>query len=228
MPHTLPLKSTERLTHDTVHLVFDRPEGFTFTAGQATGWGIDVDGFRDADHPFTITSLPDEPTLEFVIKTYDTNEYPDHTGLTEAIGKMESGDKAFISDPFGAIKDKGPGVFVAGGAGITPFIPILKKRDQDGALDGCTLIFANKAERDIIMRDTWEAMNGLKAVFPTEEKTEGLPNRRVDAEFLAESTGFDHRFYVCGPPPMMKAVIKALSDNGVPEDRIVVEEGWLD
>lgn len=33
---------------------------------------------------------------------------------------------------FGAINDHGPGVFLAAAAGITPFIPILKKHQREG------------------------------------------------------------------------------------------------
>lgn len=229
LPHTLTLETLTFLTHDTVQLEFDRPEGFEFTPGQATHWGLDVDGMRDAGNPFTITSLPHEERLEFVIKTYPTDEYPDHGGVTERIAKMQPGEKIFMDNPSGDIADKGPGVFVAGGAGITPFIPILKERRRSGTLDGCTLVFSNKTERDIILRELWDDMAPLTVHYTlTDEAAPGIPEQMVDADYLEETTGLDNRFYICGPPPMMEGLIEGLRQKGVPDDRIIVEEKWLE
>ena len=91
--------------------------------------------------------VPDDDTLEFVIKSY-----PDHEGATAQVPDLSIGDTASLDGPFGAITDRGPGVFLAAGAGITPFIPILRKHDREGLMDGCTLIFSNKTEADIIMQ----------------------------------------------------------------------------
>ena len=126
MTHTLTLQSISPVTHDTHHLVFDKPEGFSFTPGQAVDLSLDKDGWREEKRPFTFTSLPDEDTLQFVIKSY-----PEHDGVTEQIGKLQAGDKVLIEDPWGAIEDKGDGIFIAGGAGVTPFISILRKKLQD-------------------------------------------------------------------------------------------------
>ncbi|WMS42280.1 FAD-binding oxidoreductase [Acuticoccus sp. MNP-M23] len=230
MTHTLTLQSRENLTHDVVHLTFDRPAGYDFTPGQANHWDLPVDGMRDAGKPFTITSLPDENHLQFVIKTYRVAENPDHDGGSEHIGTMEPGATVEVDDPSGDISDKGAGVFIAGGAGITPFIPILRARAANNTLEGCTLVYSNKTERDIILREEWEGMTGLQTIFTvTDHEGSPLPKGQIDAEFLKRTLGnLDHRFYVCGPPSMMKAVIADLRDNGVPDDRIVVETKWLE
>lgn len=222
MTHTLTLKEIEPVTHDTVHLVFDRPEGYEFRPGQATLMRLDKEGWRDEKRPFSFTSLPDAESLEFVIKTY-----PERHGVTEQVGQMTPGDRVIIGEPWGAIEDRGPGVFVAGGAGVTPFIGILRARQaRDGTLGGSTLVFSNDCERDIILREEWEAMPGLKTVFTlTEEKAEGLRHGMVDADLLGEvAGGFEGLFYVCGPRPMEDDLRDALSAHGVPEDRIVTEE----
>ena len=94
---------------------------------------LDKDGWRDEQRPFTFTGLPDADRLEFVIKSY-----PSHDGVTEQIADLKPGDSVLIEDPWGAIEDKGPGTFIAGGAGITPFIAILRARHaREGSLAGC-------------------------------------------------------------------------------------------
>ncbi|RAH98903.1 flavodoxin reductase [Acuticoccus sediminis] len=228
MLYTLTLQRITPVTPDTVHLVFDRPAGYDFLPGQANHWGLDIPGFRDAGKPFTITSLPDQDRLEFVIKIYNTAEHPDHDGVTERIGRLKPGDKVFVDGPSGDIRDRGPGVFVAGGAGVTPFIPILLQRQRAGEVGGSTLIFSNKCEADIILRDTWESMDGLRSIFVTTEEDGPLHRDEIDAGFIDEMVGFDNRFYVCGPPPMMRAVIADLRAYGVPEEQIVVESKWLE
>lgn len=220
MTHTLTLNQIEPVTHDVHCLRFDKPEGFTFEPGQAVELALDRDGWRDEARPFTMTSLPEDDFLEFTIKSYS-----DHGGVTEQIGKMRPGDKVIVGDVFGAITDAGPGAFIAGGAGVTPFIAILRRRQRDDALDGCTLIFSNRLEKDIIRREEFEGMDGLKTVFTvTDEAVDGLFNRMIDGDMLDDVLeDYDRRFYVCGPPPMIDAVVQTLKDKGVPDGRITIE-----
>lgn len=223
MTYRLTLKSISPVTHDTNHLVFDRPEGFSFTPGQATDLALDQDGWREEQRPFTFVNLPDTDTLEFVIKSY-----PDHDGVTERIGRLSPGDTVLIEEPWGAIEDKGPGVFIAGGAGITPFVAILRDRmAENGTLEGSKLIFSNKTEDDIILRRTFERMDGLDTVFTvTDDPQAKVSKEKIDRAFLEKHIGDPNEghYYVCGPDKMIEDVMAALMDIGVAESRIVVED----
>ncbi|WP_249171773.1 FAD-binding oxidoreductase [Erythrobacter sp. JK5] len=157
MPHDLTLRAIRPVTHNVNELTFDRPEGYDFTPGQATDLALDRDDWRDEKRPFTFTSLPGAEHLQFTIKSY-----PSHNGVTEQIGQMQAGDGVIIEDPWGAIEDRGPGTFIAGGAGLTPFLSILRARQAEhGTLDGYRLIFSNSEEKDIILREELERMPGL-------------------------------------------------------------------
>ncbi len=223
MPDTLTLQQISPVTHDTHHLVFDRPEGFDFTPGQATHMALDRDGWRDEDRPFTMTSQPGDPMLEFIIKSY-----PSHNGVTQRIGMMNKGDRVLAEKPAGAISDHGPGVFIAGGAGITPFIPILRKRAKDSTLDGCDLIFANKTEDDIILRDEWNGMTGLRVhLLVSDAADSNLQKGRIDKDYLRDTVSdFDRWFYLCGPQDMVDDVRISLKALGALADRIITEKGW--
>lgn len=59
MTHRLTLRAIEPVTHDTNHLVFDRPGGYSWRPGQATLLRLDRDGWRDQKRPFTFVSDPD-------------------------------------------------------------------------------------------------------------------------------------------------------------------------
>lgn len=222
MSHTVTLKEIEPVTHDTYHLRFNRPDGYAFQPGQAADVSFQIDGIGDEKRPFTFVSGPDQAYLDFIIKSY-----PEHEGVTAKIPNLKPGDQAELSDAWGAIKDEGAGVFVAGGAGITPFIAILRdKLRRDGTLAGNRLIFANDAEKDIILRDEFEQMPGLDACFViTGQQSSNLPSGPIDEAFLGRYTDPLHdRYYICGPDGMVKDLSSALTDLGADKDCVVIED----
>ena len=172
MAHTLTLKQIEPVTHNTYRLVFARPQSFEFTPGQATDMSLDREGWRDEYRPFTMTSQPEDEDLEYVIKTY-----PEHEGVTNEIATLTPGENVFVGQPWGAIRDIGPGTFIAGGAGVTPFIPILRRRDRDGTLAASHLVFGNKSEDDIILRPLGDVLVILPAPAMADEDIELLCQR---------------------------------------------------
>lgn len=221
MRNEIYLEELEPLTPSVRRLRFNKPEGFSFEPGQATDLALTRDGWRNEVRPFTFTSLPSDPHLEFTIKSY-----PSHDGVTKQIPHLELGESVTIGSPWGAIADKGPGVFIAGGAGLTPFIPILRKRASEDRLDGCMLILADGSYDDLILRDEWQAMSGLRTEFVVEEGPKhGSRSGEIDEALLSDiGLSSDQRVYLCGPPPMEKAVAKSLKKLGVAESQIVQEQ----
>ena len=219
--HTITVQSIDDITHDVRRYRCSQPDDYSFRPGQATDLALDRDGWRDEKRPFTFTSLPGDDVLEFTIKSY-----PDHDGVTEQIGKAEVGDRLLIGEAWGAIEDKGPGVFIAGGAGVTPFIAILRKRRAAGDLSGCHLIFSNLTERDIILRDEFEAMPGLRTTFlVTGQPDSPLAADRLDRRSLERLVdSVDQQFYVCGPPSMVDDISDALGQMGAEPSGITFEE----
>ena len=221
MVHTVRILKVEPVTHDVRRFTVEKPAGFRFEPGQATEVAINRSGWHEQKRPFTFTSLNDWPDLEFTIKIYS-----DHDGVTDQLGGLGEGDELLIDDPWGTIQYRGPGYFIAGGAGVTPFIAILRQLARNGKLSGNSLLFSNKTGHDIILRDEFEAMNGLACVFTvTDEPAQDLENRLIDRPFLEEKVAdFSKHFYVCGPPQMvddLKAHITALGGRA---DAIVFEE----
>lgn len=221
MQHTLNIREISELTHDVRRIVCEKPDDFTFTEGQATEVAIDKPDWRDEARPFTFTSRNADPDLEFTIKIY-----PDHDGVTEQIGELVPGDRLIIDEPWGAISYRGPGCFIAGGAGVTPFVAILRERLAKSEMDGNRLIFSNKTEDDIILRDEFEAMEGLDCLFTvTAQPDSKLALGRIDADFLRDRIDdFSQPFYVCGPPTMVEDITDALKSLGANPESVVFEE----
>lgn len=222
MSYTVAIKDIQQVTHDVKEFTVERPEGYEFEPGQATELSIDKDGWRDEKRPFTFTCLEDDPNLEFVIKIY-----PEHDGVTEQIGKLEVGDSFIIGDAWGTIQYKGPGTFLAGGAGVTPFIAILRDLHERGKIDGNRLIFSNKTEKDIILKEEFREMLGdqfLNTLTEVEESDEYL-TEFIDKDFIKEHIDdYDQNFYVCGPPMFVTDISTYLQELGADTDGIVFEE----
>lgn len=224
MSYTLRIQDIREVTHDVRQIRLEKPEGYTFVPGQATEVAIDRDGWRDEGRPFTFTSLDTDPYLEFVIKIY-----PDHEGVTEQIGRLSKGDRLIIGDPWGTIAYKGEGTFLAGGAGVTPFIAILRDLHRKGEIGQNRLIFSNKTERDVILKEEFKAILGDRFVSViTEEKPSDdaiFLDGVIDKAFLTSHIrDFDQAFYVCGPGPFNKGIMAALKELGAKPDGLIFEQ----
>ena len=211
------------LTHNVRRYTLEKPAGFSFAPGQATDVSLDEDGWRDTKHPFTFTALPDAPTLEFTIKSYFATG---GDGLTERLYGYKPGQSLIIREPWGTITYKGPGVFIAGGAGVTPFIAILRNLHQQRKMDGHTLIVSNRTEADIILRDEFESFRGLETIWTvTDDAASSLLHARIDATFLrAHLKDFARNFYLCGPDDMVKQLRSTLKELGASVENVTWEK----
>lgn len=223
MSYTVEIKSIQKVTHDVKKFTFEKPEGYSFRPGQATEVSINKEGWKDEKRPFTFTSLNEDPNLEFTIKIYE-----DHDGVTNQIGNLEVGDEFIIDDPWGTIQYKGPGVYLAGGAGVTPFIAIFRDLHKKGEIDGNKLIFSNKTAKDVILQKGFEEMLGDDFVSVlTDKDADGhiFLDGFIDKNFLSEQIDdFDQPFYVCGPMKFNENMMKYLKDLGANPDSLVFEE----
>lgn len=220
--YILKILSIRSITHDVRSYRIEKPAGYQFEPGQATEICINKPGWENERRPFTFTSLNSESTLEFTIKSY-----LDHDGVTAELMKLQPGDSLILHDVWGAITYQGAGYFIAGGAGITPFLAILRQLHTEGKLAGNKLFFANKTEADIILKDELVSLLGKDAVFVlSNEKPQGAYEQGfVDETFLRRHVDdFKKHFYVCGPPPMIEAVNGTLIRLGASPEAMVFEK----
>jgi ferredoxin-NADP reductase len=210
-----------QLTHNVHWFNVEKPEGFTYKPGQATDLSILKEGWEHEKRPFTFTSLPDEGLLQFTIKSYT-----DHPGVTNELLAVKKGDLFEISDAWGTISYKGEGVFIAGGAGVTPFIAIFRYLRATGKVGNNKLFFANRTTKDIILKEEFEAMLGASFVnIISGGETGGYYHGRIDKAFLQQHiANFKQPFYVCGPDAFNEAILTALKQLGAHPDALVFEK----
>ncbi|MCO5260792.1 MAG: hypothetical protein M9916_11665 [Crocinitomicaceae bacterium] len=114
---------------------------------------------------------------------------------------------------------------MAGGAGITPFIAILKDLEKQGKIGNNKLIFANKKQEDIILKDHFNQLLGNNFInILSDDQVDGYENGYISAELIKKYSDNNLKYYyLCGPKPMMNAVEKNLASLGINEAHIVKE-----
>jgi hypothetical protein len=221
MEHSVRVLQLEEVTHDTRRLVLERPEGYRFTAGEAAEIAIDTDAWREECRPFSFTSLDEDEHLEFIIKVYSA-----HEGVTKQIAGLKPGDRMILTEPFGTIAYRGEGYFIAGGTGITPFVGILRRLHRDGRIGDNKLLYSNRSERDIILKNELDVILGDNVVYNLSHETRrGYHAGLIDASYLKRHAPDTSRFYyVCGPDEMVRDIRDILQHLGADTQSVVFEE----
>lgn len=221
MEYTLKITDILDVTHDVKRIRLGKPEGYHFMPGQATELAVNMPDWKDEKRPFTFTSLNSDPYLEFTIKCYK-----DHKGVTNKIDTLRIGDEVIIGDPWGAIEYKGEGYFIAGGAGITPFIAILKQLHRDNQIGNNKLFFSNKTPGDIIYEQELHDLLGNNAFFILTESSDDVHTRDfIDEAFIkTHIKEFDAHFYICGPDKMTSSITDILTREGVEPHALIFEK----
>jgi hypothetical protein len=215
--YIVKILKTGFVTHNVKSFIFEKPEGYQFIPGQATDTSINTNELKNEKRSFTFTSKNGDLILEFTMKRYD--------GMTKKFHELNPGDEIIIREPFGTIHYENPGIFLAGGAGITPFLSIFRNIGTEEAAKS-RLIFSNKTHKDIICERELKEMLGENVLFLlTEEKRKGYVSKKISKSLLKKQiTDFQQNFYICGPKEFVKDIKKYLIKLGAHEERIIVEK----
>ena len=220
MEHIVKILDIENITHDVKRFLTEKPKNYTFEPGQSTTVSINREKWKNEKRPFTFTSINTNKELEFIIKIY-TN----HKGVTNELNKLSISDELIIGNPWGTLKYEGPGYFIAGGAGITPFIAIFRELFRKNKINGNTLFYSNKTEQDIILNTELKNMLGNQFInVITNEVSKKYINQYIDKSFLQSYvTDLTKKIYVCGPPPMRSALTNIFKDMGIISNSVIFE-----
>lgn len=153
---------------------------------------------------------------------------------------LKQGDIVDVRAPAGGFHldtaSERPVVLIGGGIGLTPVLSMLKWLADTGSRRTAWFFLAVRNSDDIAMREEIQAVVNtnpqqfhLVTLYssPTERcvggrdyDAKGFVSVEVLKRYLKSS---NYEFYICGPPPMMEAVVKALVEWNVPEEDIRFE-----
>jgi NAD(P)H-flavin reductase len=216
-------------TADVKTFMVESPPSYSFHCGQYCMVSfVDKPAFSPAKKPFTFSNITSDSHIELTVK--QVGEF------TGQMHKLSKGDKLRISEPKGeaynfdeSIKDDI--VFLAGGAGITPFISIMKTAAKKGLSNKFYLFYGNRTSIDIIFKDELELMKkriNLTVVHVLQspdkdwEGEKGFITKDLVAKFISQPT--KSVWYICGPPLMNSAMKQMLYGLGVTDVRIKLDK----
>jgi propane monooxygenase reductase subunit len=227
------ISGIEALTHDIRRLVVEVEQPLRFRAGQYVDITIPDRGITRA---FSMANPPSEQrALEFIIKVY-----PDGAFSSQLRDQLRPGGPLALTGPYGTCfrhdEPTGPLILAGAGSGMSPLWSILNDHLELGDRRRPVLFFYGaRAERDLFYLDkiaaiqaqrpnvrfvptlsqpeeggTWAGEHGYVQETLGRHLQEGAPSGEIEA-------------YVCGPPPMIDAVVPVLERNRVKPDRIHVD-----
>jgi ferredoxin-NADP reductase len=177
----------------------------------------------------SISSSPTEKGyIEFTKKITQSD-------FSKGLLSLSSADRVKIEYPFGKFTLDDPKkkiAFLSGGIGITPIRSICKYVVDTNLGTDMILVYANRTISDIVFKEDFDLMQKqyarLKVTHvlcepaPGFKCTIGLINAQIIKNEVPDFG--ERKFYICGPPAMVEAMKKNLSEElGMAEENIVTE-----
>ena len=218
--HDYTVRAIRRLSEATIEIAMDpvgRPLEFTpgqfvvLAFGGASGW---------QRHPFSISSGASDGGLDVTVKASG-----DYTG--QLVDSLRPGVPAKVVGPFGGFDYRTGGhdqIWIAGGIGVTPFISWIRSLD-DGFDRDVDLFYTVRAPADAVYREEIEGAAqrhpSLRAHVVYSDTDGRLTARGILRRVPAGSSRW---IYLCGPPPMVRALARGFRRDRVPARHLRAEE----
>jgi ferredoxin-NADP reductase len=233
--HQVRLRKREEVAEGTMAFYFEKPAGFQFKPGQFANLTLLNPPETDAEgnvRTFSIASAPLEEDLMFATRMRDT-------AFKRVLKTTPLGTEITLGGPFGSFTlhsdSSQPGVFMAGGIGITPFRSMILNASASRFPHRLLLIYSNRRPEDAAFLQELEGLQKentgyrLVGTMTQLEKSRqswkgrtGFIDKQMLSEWMDDLKG--SICYVAGPPTMVSAIGNALIDLGIREDDIRSEE----
>jgi benzoate/toluate 1,2-dioxygenase reductase subunit len=217
------LARVEPLSEDSIELAIDLDDEaeLAFLPGQY----IHIDVPDSHQHrSYSFSSKPGERCATFLIRNIPNGLMSGY--LTE---RARVGDRLDLTGPMGSFylrEITRPVLMLAGGTGLAPFLSMLEQLVQKRA-EGTTceqpvhLIYGVNKDDHLVKVDALEDVSEKLPTFTystvvvdeaSEHPRKGYVTHHMDAEVMHDG---DIDVYLCGPPPMVDAVLKHFDTQGI-------------
>ncbi|MFP2768934.1 ferredoxin--NADP reductase [Oceanisphaera sp. KMM 10153] len=242
--YQLKLKRKQQVAEGTLALYFDKPDDFSFKAGQCVRLGLvdppETDG-EGSGRILSLASTPTEPELMVATRIRDS-------AFKRVLNTLTSGAELTLKGPYGDFTlPADPSrelVFITGGIGITPVRSMLLQAIAENQADTradenkgrkMTLFYANRRPEDAAFLDELAqacATDPFCTLVATmSQADQSVQHWQGERGYVDEAMLGRHLtdvtkplYYLDGPPGMVAAMKIMLVDAGVAEDRLRTEE----
>lgn len=219
------------MTPDVKKIIISLEKQVEFQAGQYIQLAIPgVEGPR----AFSIANSPGNSThIELHVRLVASG-----AGTTYLHNELAEGDELSFSAPYGHFfvrkSKKKPMIFIAGGTGLSSPKSMIDELLAEGYGEKLTLFHGVRAEVDLYYQDYFQSLaeshDNFTYVPALSEKKDGDDwDGEIGFVHEAAMRYFDgsfagHQAYLCGPPPMIEAAIRALMKGRLFEKDIYCEK----
>lgn len=228
------VSDVSQLTHDIKEINMDliEPTDISYRAGQyvqVMAPSPDGEVFR----AYSISSPPHEAKkVQLVVRLI-----PGGIASTY-LHSLNEGDEVSFTGPYGEFRlSKDPEVeivCVGGGCGMAPMASIIYDIYNQWPERSCYLFFGCRSTTDVFYRDQFEKLADKNANFKV---VYALSDPIAAGDSWNGETGFIHlavekqlvrdvrrQAFLCGPPPMIEAVVEVLKGKGVQDEDIFYDK----
>lgn len=215
-----------------------------FKSGQYLTFRLDIPGQpKPVIRCYSLSDSPQPNYFRVTIKraVSPPNEPDAPPGLVSSYfhEAVHEGDILDVQAPRGHFTldpaERRPAVLIAGGVGITPMLCMAKTVAEAGTNREIHLFYGVRHGGEHALRHTLQELveqhDNIRVYHvyshPREDDVENRDYHfrgHITTELLQNSLGSSNfQFYLCGPPPMMSALIDGLKSWGVPKDDVLTE-----
>lgn len=225
----------EEVAEGTMAFHFEKPDGFSFKAGQSADITLSDPPETDAEgniRTFSIASPPFESELVFVTRMRDS-------AFKRSLKKVPLGTEVTIAPAAGSFtlhKNLAkPAVLLAGGIGITPFFSIVRQADRDHLPQALYLFYSNRRPEDAAFLDALQALEktnpNFRLICTMTEMAKSKQEWKGETGFIIKEMLVKYLtrlqgpiYYTAGPPALVAAMREMLIAASVDEDDIRAED----
>ena len=201
----------EQLSEDSIELAVDLDEDaeLTFLPGQYIN--IQVPGSEET-RSYSFSSRPGDKCASFLIRNV-----PDGLMSGYLTGAAKPGERLTMTGPLGSFylrEVKRPLLMLAGGTGLAPFLSMLQLLEEKGCDQPIHMIYGVSRDDHLVKMDALETFAETLPEFSyitvvadeaSQHPRKGYVTHHMAPEVLHDG---DVDVYLCGPPPMVDAVLK--------------------
>lgn len=231
--YNVKLTDKQPIANGTMAFHFEKPEGFTYRAGQFGDITLIDPPETDEEgniRGFSLAAAPSDTDLMVATRLRDT-------AFKRVLKDLPIGSEVKLDAPYGDFTlhktETTPAVFLIGGIGITPVRSMIAQATADKTSHSLTLLFSNKTPADAPFMTDLEGFAADNPNFTfvpvmTDVTPEQWGGERgyIDGDMLRRHVDDLQKpiYYLAGPAAMVAAMRKVLVEAGVNEDNIKTEE----
>lgn len=198
-----------------------------YKAGQYAS--LSIEGM-DAERNYSFSVAPNQKGLvRFLVRKVPGGKLSNYIYDNNLVGK-----KAKVKGPFGDfyLRDsKDPILMIAGGSGLAPILAMLEQGISDGIKRSVTFLFGARTKKDLYkVKEIEEIQKAWKGAFTfipilseEPEKSSWKGERGLVTKKIKDVLTHSTESYLCGPPVMVDAATKEITDRGINKKRVFAD-----